>query len=386
MLLKLPKPKTALQWGMLIMVIKVSFSFSKIIPYTDGMDNVLSLLAVAVLTWCIIYDNFYSPKLLIIYGLVSVCALYTSIVTSNYGFLITVIMCLAIRKHNIDSIIRFIFRYELFFLIVHICIAVISSCLFGTSISSVETTYGWRSLRYNFGLGNANTVSVYAFNLIAMWVWLNFEKIKAKHIVNIIIISIILYFFTKTRTSFIEMLILAGLLIITYHKNKSGKFFTAIAKSITAVFSIIFYALIRLYINGNEVALLMDKFLNARIRLGAYAYNQYGLTILGRNFLNFHATWDEQWKLNWFTFDCTYSYLTINMGIIWIILIALIFWKLASYKSNKINIAIIVFSLYAVSEVHALNPFLCYPIILTALLFDKKGKQYDYSRLDMGSN
>jgi hypothetical protein len=116
----------------------------------------------------------------------------------------------------------------------------------------------------------------------------------------------------------------------------------------------------------------MDTFLNARIRLGAYAYNRYGLTILGRNFLSFHAVWDEKWKLNWFTFDCTYSYLMINMGVIWIVFIALIFWKLADYKSNKVNIAIVVWSLYAVSEVHALNSFLCYPILLTVLLFEKK--------------
>ena len=65
----------------------------------------------------------------------------------------------------------------------------------------------------------------------------------------------------------------------------------------------------------------------------------------------------------------------VNQGVIWLILLAFIFYKLAKLNSGKVNIFLIVWALYGVTEVHGLNGFLCMPIFLSAFVFKSMGSK-----------
>lgn len=99
-----PKPNNLLYIGLLLMIVKVLLSMSNILPYSDTVDTILSFGSAAVLAVHIILKKL-SAKQLILYAIITVVAMYSVIVTGQYGFLITAIAILAISGHDMERII-----------------------------------------------------------------------------------------------------------------------------------------------------------------------------------------------------------------------------------------------------------------------------------------
>ena len=82
--------------------------------------------------------------------------------------------------------------------------------------------------------------------------------------------------------------------------------------------------------------------------------------------------WTPEWQLNYFTLDCTYTSLWVNIGWMWIIILMVCFLMLAKRKEIKISLFIIMWALYAISEVHGLDAYLCFPILMVVLLLNNQ--------------
>lgn len=357
-----PKPNNLLYIGLLLMIVKVLLSMSNILPYSDTVDTILSFGSAAVLAVHIILKKL-SAKQLILYAIITVVAMYSVIVTGQYGFLITAIAILAISGHDMDRIIYFIYKWELLFFVAHTFLAFVWALFPEHSIKQVISGVE----RYNFGFGHPNTFSVYLFNLIIMWVWINYEKIKDKNVLVILLIGCISFAFTRTRTILIDIVVLCALLLIT-KRFKYRRTLSVVAQILVPCASLLIFFMITQYTHGNAFVLAVDALLSGRIKLGAYAYYHYGLSFFGQPVETGAVTWDPYWRLNGFTFDCTYSSLMVMQGIIWLIILSIGFWMLGVKRDNRISIAVILWGLYAVTEVHGLNGFLCFPILLLALL------------------
>lgn len=358
----LPTPKSSLYVGLLLMLIKVIFSASAILPYSDFLDDILSYCAAGILAIYIILKK-YSSKTLFVYALITGIALYSTMITKQYGFLITVIACLALRDENITKAINFIYKWELLLIIIHSAYAVFLS---GISNYALYGGYYGR-IRFHFGFSHPNVFSIYLFNLIIMWIYLNYDKIKMKNIIIIFLISFILQLLTDTRTSFIDIIIVL-LIVVIVKKWPNNKIIKQLAMWITPTLSILVLIACKFYLTGNQLLLLLDSIFSARIRLGAYAYTNYGLTLLGQNMENINIEWDSNWRLSGFTFDCTFSYLMMNQGVIWLIIIIIGFYLLAKKGDDKIAIMVVAWGLYALTEVHGINGFRCFPILLLSIL------------------
>jgi hypothetical protein len=369
--MNLPKPNNALLMGLFMMIIKVSFSLSRILMYNDVIDNVLSFGAVALLVLYIM-NKRYGVKKMLIYAFATVLSLYSVMITKQSILLITTIAVLAIADEKFDKIIDFIYRWELFFFIVHIIISIFYKILLDGSITQVIDG----KTRYNFGFSHPNTFSVYLFNLIIMWIWLNYNKLNYKSVFKIFLIGSLAYLFSKTRTGYVDIILICSILLICI-KKKSGKLFSLIAMGIVPVFSLGIFFMISHYVNDIGWVLKINDLLSSRIKLGAYAYSKCGLSFWGQNIERMKVTWNNYWMLNNFTFDCTYSSLMVMQGCIWLVIVSIAFFLLAMKKIDRINIAIIAWSLYAVTEVHGLNGFLCFPILLLAMLISNKKEKID---------
>ena len=118
---------------------------------------------------------------------------------------------------------------------------------------------------------------------------------------------------------------------------------------------------------------VVDTFMTGRLKLGAYAYEHYGFTLLGQVVeKGTKFGYDALWNMSRFTtFDNLYTKLMINNGIIWLVIIAVSFWRLAKLKNNILSCMIIVWAVYAITEGHGLNGYLCFPIFFIALIIDK---------------
>ena len=136
----------------------------------------------------------------------------------------------------------------------------------------------------------------------------------------------------------------------------------------------LFFSII--YKSGNVLALSLDVFLSSRIRLGGYAYEHIGITWFGQPTVK-NVQWDSFWGLTGHAYDCAYTLLAMEYGIIWLILICYCFYKLSKRNDVKICIFIITWSLYAVSEVHPLNGYILFPILLISQLLPHGGKRHN---------
>lgn len=371
----IPKPNNLLYMGLLLMIVKVFLSMSNVMPYSDTADTILSLGSSAILAVHIIQKKL-SVKQLFIYTLIVIMAIYSAIITGQYGFLITVIAILAISGYDIDRIIYFIYKWELLLFVLHTLFAFVWALFPEHSIKQVISGVE----RYNFGFGHPNTFSVYIFNLIIMWVWINYEKLKGKNVLAILLIGSISFAFTRTRTILIDIVVLCALLLIA-KQFKRSHVLSIIAQIIVPCASLLIFIMITQYVHGNALIQAINTLLSGRIKLGAYAYYHYGLSLLGQSVQDGTIEWDPYWQLNSFTFDCTYSSLMVMQGIVWLIVLTIGFWILSGNRDNKISIAVILWGLYAVTEVHGLNGFLCFPILLLALL---SGSTMGYSHVSKG--
>ena len=370
--MKIKKSNLFLYSGTLLLVIKTVLSVSKIVPYSDIMDNTLAVLGALCMILSIIIQQ-YSGKVLLIYAMFVGITTYNALITGNNALAVTVITCLAIRKTDLKTYIQFIFRLQSILVICHTLIAIIGSLI---GVFNIVQNIGGIT-RYDFGMQHPNSFAALAFNLMIMGIWLNWSRIKTKHIFLMVLGADILYYFCKTRTNFIAMLAVIGLVFVCGVKHKFIRFAGKIATVIIPFLTVAMGIAIILYSKGNSVVLILNEALNARISLGAYALAHYKFTLFGQNmaFLYTGTTWDPIWKLNGFTFDCIYTYMLINQGIIWLILLTILFAKLAKRKNPKDNIAIIAWALYGVTEVQGLNGFSCMPILLLTKLFGKETEQ-----------
>lgn len=372
--LKIPKVKNILYLGMFLMILKVSLGTSSIFDYSDSLDRILTVGA----TFCLIIhilSRRFSTRIFIIYAIIATVTLVSAYLTGNYWMLISVITCMAVRGEQLDKIVRFLFSYQTLYFICHFCYAMVCHWMFEEKISAVISGV----TRYHFGMGHPNRFSIYFFNLVLMWVWLNFDKIKPNHIGLLALIEAITYYFTKTRTNLFEMYIIFALILIYKIKPlKVGKLITRVTKYVVPIFAVCTMLLVILYTKGNMVAYRLDTLLTGRIKLGAYAYQNYGPSLLGQNMQSVSVKWDATWQLNDFTFDNTYSFLCINQGIVWLIAVAVLFFFVAKRGNVRNNVLIIAWALYGITEVHGLNVYMCFPIILVSLLFCNKYRISDY--------
>lgn len=363
--MRIPKVNSALLWGVLIMCIKTLYSLTDVVPYSDAVDNILTAVSVLLLVISILHEK-YSFGTLLIYGVITSISLFSVIKTGNYGFLITIIVCLAIREKKIDDFLNYVFKYQLVFFVFHTFIAI---ALASVGVIPMVKVIGGVE-RFSFGFSHPNTFSAYLFNLLILWAWNNYDRIRTKHIIGIMTISTIAVYLTKTRTTFLLVVIFCVLLVASKKARILQKACSTVAKYIVPICTGLTLLCVYLYLTGNKLVTYVDELLTGRIKLGAYGLTHYGYTFWGQYVEKANIAWEQGWGLYKFTFDNLYTCLAINQGILWIIVVSVLFFLLAKKKDNKVNVFLITWALYGITEVHGLNGFLCFPVFLVVLLFD----------------
>ena len=364
----LPKIKNELYLGIFILMLKVYGEASSILSfYNDTLDTILATVGIACLAFHCLKIRYYTKREFFIYVCFTILALASTILVGNYDIFITVMTCLAIRGEKTVDVVEFIFKYASLFFGVHLLYALLRIPLAGDTYSQIISGV----VRYNMGFGHPNRFSILLFNLLLMWIWIHFSTITYTEIIMIGIISLINYSITKTRTNEIALIFL--LLILIFYKSfpkKVSVFLKWFAMTIVPVFSLLSMVLVLLYQRGGStLAMALDVILSARIRLGAYAYEHYGLSLLGRNLSNIEIQYDSVYRLNSFTFDNIYTDILMRQGTIWLLIIAIFFVMLARKQKDNINFAIVAWGIYGITEVHGLNVYMLFVTILVNELF-----------------
>lgn len=365
--LTLPKPKTYAQYGIVILIIKVFLSYATIGKFLPYLDNFLSILAVLFLGMSIL-NKGYKIKTLFIYGIISLLGLYSSYYTDNLMLFISILTIIAIDLNNLTLL--FIYKYESFAFIFLSFLSIIAG------YSRMYDEEGI-SLYFDFGFSHPNVVAAMLFNFMILWIWLSYDDLKRSTYVKLIIFSFLVYFMTGSRT----ILIVGLFTICLVSVSKSGKKWICEGMSFAAGYIVPVLTLFFLYTtinyqSGGPILKLIDTLMTGRLKLGAYAYEHYGLTLLGQAVgKGTQFGYDALWNMSKFTtFDNLYTKLMINNGYIWLILISISFWSLSKHKNNILNCMLIVWAIYGITEGHGLNVYLCFPIFFLSLLIGENRK------------
>src|SRR5690606_32201862 len=140
------------------------------------------------------------------------------------------------------------------------------------------------------------------------------------------LINVFFYLFTNTNTGLIVMFLAIVLILFEKHKGEAFRpFLRQCTKYIFPFLSVLFILLVVLYTKLSGIAYTLwhelDKALTGRLLYGAYAYDQYGYSLNGRN-ISFpeKSYWGGFWLDNIY-FDNSYLYLFITYGSFYLIFI-----------------------------------------------------------------
>lgn len=346
--------------GTILMATKVMLSYGRVLPYSYVLDTILVCVALACFVIRILAQK-YSGKTLTIYFVISVFALYSCIQARNNSLLITIVTLFALRNYNINKFLKTIFKVESFWCGFH----VVYSLLYSIFVSwDKYLLYMDGRYRFSFGFTHANTFSTLLFCNLMLYIWLNYESNLSKTLVKTTVIECVAFAFTSSRTALATYIILVFLILLR-NTSVGRKLTKLLCEFGIPTISICFMLLIKEYIKGNPLSYLVDAVLTSRVKLGAYAYKDYGMTFAGQyvKYLN-NISWDQKWQLNSFTFDNAYSFLAISLGVVWIIVLSLAYYKCAQQLDIKSLIFMGMWVVYGLSETTILNGYFCFPVFL----------------------
>lgn len=333
---------------------KTLTSVQSIMPYPDRLDTVLSVLAAGCL-FVSMLPKFYTPRRLALYAVMGILALLSAWKTGTFTMLLTVLTCLACYREDMEKTVRFLLFWQSVYVLFLFAASLLLTCLGEPTLTNVSG-----EMRYNFGFSHPNVFSVVLMNLLCMWVWLHDGRLKWQQLAVVLGIPVVFFFFTGTRSSLLAAAILAALLALRRCKGVLRLGTAVVIPTVTLTE----YGLWRSFSSGNVLSRLADELLSSRIKFGAYAVEHFGLSFLGQDLQNIHVQWDELWQINSFTFDDVYSFLAVNQGWLWLVILAALYLRAGRKGSERNQIFLILSALYGVAETHVVNPFLFFPVLL----------------------
>lgn len=353
--------------GLFLLMLKEVCDKSNIIPDLEVLDTCFSA-AVFILFILVIMQQLFSCRLLIIYGVISVIALYSAKTSGMMIVAQTVLIILAIRGENIDDIARFLFKWKCRFLLLNSIVAI---SFWTIGISEIGAYYeGGKRYRIHWGYGRPGHFADYILDLLVLWCWLHYENIKKQDYIKLFIIVLFTYLSTDSRVVFLVSALLPCLIWITRHTEKIDKVIQWGAKFIVPVLTFFMVFLIKAFSKNNAIAWKIDAILNTRVRLNGYYLSRYGISWLGRENLTGLGQFDPVWQSRGGTFDSAYTWLIVQMGMIWLIILTIAFFQLANRKNTLVNILLIIWALAAFIDTDFLNGIRSFSILLIVQLLN----------------
>lgn len=364
----MPERLSLLYAGILLYTLERCWTSSLILPYSAKVDEVIKIVFVLMMAAVILRQEF-TPKLYVIYGLAAVGAalirLRTGLMLDVFA-LLTILACRGSDLVRVSGIIR---RSTTVFLIAH---TAYYFCLLLLGQQELFYTDGVGRVRAGFGLLGPNLVSSYFFNLVLMWAWEKYDTIRPGQILWVLIIATVLYKFTDSRTAYLCTAALCALLLIVRHSQTVGRWINVLARWIAPGLALL--VLVFSYHWQDGIGAALNTLLSGRLKLSAYGIANFGFTLLGQR-VDYSTVIDPQkWGIAapTFTFDCVYSYLWCNIGIVWLVLICLCFYRLSRLENPRISLCLIFWALYGMSEVTVMSIVRFFPLALISILFLSK--------------
>ena len=372
--------------AVILMTIKVMIDRVVYLNAIKFLDNILIVISLFLFVLVIIVENKYSIKEWIIIGVIGVLCLYSSLQMKEYFLILSYFLIIASINKNIKHTIKIMRNIKMIFVIISIGWYIFSYFITQDTIYTVIKN---GKIAHHFGFTHPN-----AFALIICWImleniYLNIENFRKKYLLVYVVVGLLLYWMTSCDTA-MYILILAAVLRLGSYYTVIEKIQTKIAKFIFPMLGIMNFVCIYIYAKRGGILYnfvsFLDIFLTARIRQAAQISSMYGFTLFGHYIpIGHNVSYDSYYRISLLVCDGLFSYFLVCIGFIYTIIISILIWKYVK-RNSEYSIIVILFSCYCILEVHGLNVYMAYPLLLFGCDYlnnlkkrpirNKKGKRY----------
>ena len=359
----------------IIMTVKVLLDFNAILEMPDLIDNIMIAMSILFYLIDIFYTRYYTFREILIGTIASILIFYTCMITKNYYLIMSYILIIASIKKDTKKVVALIYKtkiWYIFFLItIYITLCICTNLIDGEILKDGR-------IALSLGFTHPNTAGIILFWIIVDKVYLNYEYIDLKKIINLIFEILLIYLVTGCKTSFYMGSIFLMLIIID--KKKKVLFIKNIAKYIFVVSCIFIIISISIYMNKSGIFYNLiyniDAIMTGRIRIGSKLLSIYGWSLFGQSVKLGNTMYDPYYGLTWVTIDGMYIDLFIRSGIIYMLIIGFLNYKYCNKERPGIDyIVIILFSIYGLSEIHGLYISISFPLLLVSTDYFKRNKR-----------
>lgn len=358
-------PETAFILAFVIFIIKNILDSSSLVTRPGIVDDLLVLVFLILILYKL-FTQTYSKIGLLFMGVSGVICLYSSLTLKYFSLLCSFLCICAVQNVDIRKVLKISARTKIIILAVHVIAYIFLYCLKPEVITFVYRN-GLR--RHYFFLGHANLFTGYLTWACLELLYVYYKKIRNWHLLLMWVVSIIFYQFTDSNTGTI---VLTAIILMTLIEKKNIKSFNKglsfLSKYGFALVSIFFPFITILYTRLNipllsEFWKRLNEGLTGRLLYGAYAYDTYGFTVLGRR-IGFpeKVLWRGHWIDN-IIFDNSYLWLFIQFGIIHLVVLSISFFLIERRTSNIEKMLIIIFTFYGIMEAYVVNVIICFPLL-----------------------
>lgn len=347
--------------GMILIIFIRITQDSELFNFNDTVVNIIKVMAGICIVIKLTMQKYSKKSFLISIALV-ILGLITLLTTKTFYPLMTILILLGMKDISLKKVFDIIIYESIIILLIQGSVFLLNLCFNPETIDYINT--GDRMYRYDFYFGHPNTLACILLGICMNVIYKNYDNTKfsiVKQLILIIVMTIITYILTKSRTILILYLcFLAGLIIVSKCKsNIIEKCTLQISKYIFPVLSIIIILFLQFYPILGEGVNVLDNIMSRRLTLGILAKEEYGMTIMPQ-YVDYQQT--VQWQNKYIAklvLDNAYMVLAINYGIIYIIIISIAFY-IASKKCNNIErLYIILFTISGVTEFFGFNIAMC---------------------------
>jgi len=348
-----------------IFILKNLFPISTLVPYIDKLDLVMILLFFVCIGYKLVTQK-YKPYGLLLLVLFTLLFAYAALSTQYYSIFYGALCIIAMQNVKLENVLRASVWIKTVFLFTHVCVYFSILFLYPDTVEMIERNGVHRHFFY---LQHPNLFSAILVWTCLEYIYLKYDRIKFNALLIIFLINMFFYFFTNTNTGLIVIFLAIVLILFEKHKGEAFQpFLKQCTKYIFPLLAILFVFLVAMYTRLSGIAYTLwhelDKILTGRLLYGAYAYDQYGYSLNGRNILFPEKSyWGGFWLDNIY-FDNSYLYLFITYGSFYLIFISAAFYLLERKMEPKEKIMVILLAVFGVMEGYVLNISLCFPLII----------------------
>lgn len=365
--------------------LSLNFCLARTNHSLDVILSVSKLLCCAIFAFDAAWDILKRKRQInVLFVAVSICAVLTFLASGSATLIVLILLVYEMAKFNFKKVINLVYWT---LLICYICI--VCAALLGYVPNWVFYRDSILELRYSLGFTYASpAATIFMFLLLMRYYLKNFKLSLVENLINLLL-TVCIYNYTDSRTSFIICLfiIIVSIIInvplfakINLENLLEKKTVKIILIALPILFLILWEAVTIMYHHGLSISDKIDQILTGRFFYTSKAFKEQPLTLFGTKIdwdgWGEYASLQDKSTFDYNYVDNSYMYILFSFGIVSLIvsvaLYTYLIYKAIKDKDYSLLFILIIVLTNSMIETNLIELTLNWFVLYAGSLFIKK--------------